>query len=163
MPYICNICLASRRRKVQQLRSSTRSTRHQIIWKKQLKLNRNMIKNPNWQDVTSWLFTKRGRVESWTTGYKPEVRTGFDHFEPLDHAERVQVTNARVHMLSVKSVLRLNPFLPRLNMHSPTPQKDWKHYTFPQTLIALRISTYLLTVSYHLIRRFLYSYTYITL
>ena len=39
-----------------------------------------MIKNPNWQEATSWLFTKRGRVESGTTGNKSkqEVRTGFE-------------------------------------------------------------------------------------
>ena len=29
-----------------------------------------MIKNPNWKEATSWLFTKRGRVESETTGNK---------------------------------------------------------------------------------------------
>ena len=39
-----------------------------------------MIKNPNWQEVTSWLFTMRGRVESRTTRNKswPEVRKGFE-------------------------------------------------------------------------------------
>ena len=43
-------------------------------------LKKNMIKNPNWQEATSWLFTKRGRVESRTTGNKskPEVRMGFE-------------------------------------------------------------------------------------
>ena len=36
-----------------------------------------MIKNPNWQEATSWLFTKRGKVESGSTGNKSksEVRT----------------------------------------------------------------------------------------
>ena len=39
-----------------------------------------MIKNPNWQEATSWLFTKRGRVESGTTGNKckQETRTRFE-------------------------------------------------------------------------------------
>ena len=39
-----------------------------------------MIKTPKWQEATRWLFTKRGRVESGTTGNKskPEARTGFD-------------------------------------------------------------------------------------
>ena len=38
-----------------------------------------MIKNPNWQETASWLFIKRGRVESGTTGNKskPEVIMGF--------------------------------------------------------------------------------------
>ena len=54
-----------------------------------------MIKNANWQEATSWLFTKRGRVESGITGNKskPEVRTGFEtrgnHMQtqrPLDNA-----------------------------------------------------------------------------
>ena len=35
-----------------------------------------MIENPKWQEATSWLFSKRGRVESETTENKfwPEVR-----------------------------------------------------------------------------------------
>ena len=40
-----------------------------------------MIKSPNWQEATSWLFTKRGRVEkARTTGNKskPEVRPRAD-------------------------------------------------------------------------------------
>ena len=36
-----------------------------------------MVKSPNWQEATIWLFTKR---ESGTTGNKskPEVRTEFE-------------------------------------------------------------------------------------
>ena len=34
---------------------------------------RNMIKNPNWQEATSWLFTKRDRVESGNKS-KPGAR-----------------------------------------------------------------------------------------
>ena len=51
-----------------------------IMWKKQRKLDRNMVKNPNWQEATSWLFTKRGRVESGKTENKSklEIRTGFE-------------------------------------------------------------------------------------
>ena len=43
---------------------------HAAYLKKEFKLNRNIIKNPNWQEATSWLFTKRGGVESGTTGNK---------------------------------------------------------------------------------------------
>ena len=43
-----------------------------------------MIKNPNWQEATSWLFTKRGRVESGTTENKskPEVGPGTRACKP---------------------------------------------------------------------------------
>ena len=39
-----------------------------------------MIKNPNWQEAASWLFTKCGRVESGTIGNKskPEAGMGFE-------------------------------------------------------------------------------------
>ena len=38
------------------------------------------MKKPNWQEATSWLFTKSGRVESGTTKSKskPEVRVGSE-------------------------------------------------------------------------------------
>ena len=34
-----------------------------------------MIKNPNWQEATSWLFTKRGGVESGTTRKQIQSRS----------------------------------------------------------------------------------------
>ena len=45
-----------------------------------IKLKRNMTKNPNWQEATSWPVTKRGKIESGTTGNKckTEVRVGFE-------------------------------------------------------------------------------------
>ena len=40
----------------------------------------NMIKNPKWEEETSWLFTRRGRVESGITRNKssPEARMGYE-------------------------------------------------------------------------------------
>ena len=56
-----------------------------------------MIKNPNWQEANSWLFTKRGRVESGTTGNKswPEVRTGF---EPRATACKPNTLTTELHL-----------------------------------------------------------------
>ena len=68
-----------------------------------------MITNPNWQEATSWPFTKRGRVESGTTGnkFKPEVRTGF---EPGATAYK---PNAPLTVLahSLDLLYCMNPFL----------------------------------------------------
>ena len=36
-------------------------------------LNRNMIKNLNWWEATSWLFTKRGQVETGATENKSHI------------------------------------------------------------------------------------------
>ena len=47
--------------------ASSQALHFLIIAEKQFELNRNMIKNPKWQEATSLLFTKRCRVESGTT------------------------------------------------------------------------------------------------
>ena len=65
-----------------------------------------MIKNPKWQEATSWLFSKRGRVESETTENKfwPEVRTGFG----LDHAFSYNIKYTHGSWLELTEMANLN-------------------------------------------------------
>lgn len=63
------------------------------------------IRNPNWQEVTSWLFTKHGRVESGATRNKskPELRTGF---EPGSTAFKPNALTNGPHHLSQHNCLQ---------------------------------------------------------